>query len=355
MPLPYTPLPTAPSRARPTAFADEGDAFMAALPTFGTQMAAIGAQAETNASTAAADAATASAAASTASAAAVTAVNAPGTSATSTTSLTIGLGSKSLTIQTGKAFAVGQPVTIADNAAPATNWMAGNISAHTPGTGAITVNVLRTSGSGTIASWTVALAGPVNTATTLAGYGITDAVNTVATALAASADLNTVTASGFYTIGATPVNGPAGATSPVASGMLIVSSNGVRAVQLAFGQTNNAVFSRVGISLSTSPSWGSWEPLELYGVDVTGTTATAYNGQHLKLTNAAATTVTAPASPSVGDRFRVSVMNGLVTNVINWNGLKHENLSDATMTLDSSGFTSLEFEYQSAAYGWKMI
>lgn len=354
MPLPYTPLPTAPSRARPTAFADEGDAFMAALPTFGTQMAAIGAQAETNASTAAADAATASAAASTASAAAVTAVNAPGTSATSTTSLTIGLGSKSLTIQTGKAFAVGQPVTIADNAAPAANWMAGNISAHTPGTGAITVNVLRTSGSGTIASWTVALAGPVTTATTLAGYGITDGVNTVATTLAASADLNTVTVSGFYTIGATPVNGPAGATNPVASGHLIVSAGGSIASQIAVGQTNGAVFVRTATGIGTSPVWTAWNAMDLYGVDVTATTATAFNGQHLKLTNVAATTVTAPASPNVGDRFRVSVMNGLTTNVINWNTLKHENLSDATTTLDDK-YASPEFEYTGATYGWKLL
>jgi hypothetical protein len=34
---PITTLPTAPSRSRPTTFADEGDAFLGALPTFGTQ------------------------------------------------------------------------------------------------------------------------------------------------------------------------------------------------------------------------------------------------------------------------------------------------------------------------------
>lgn len=185
MPLPYTPLPQAPDRKRPTTFADEGDAFLGALPTFGSEMAAIGAQAEANAAAAATAAATATSAsasaasdAASASASASSALNSPGTQATSTTSVVLGLGSKSFTIQTGKAFAVGQPVTIADNAAPGTNWMAGNISAHTPGTGAITVNVLRISGSGTIASWTIALAGPVVASTTLAGYGITDGVAT---------------------------------------------------------------------------------------------------------------------------------------------------------------------------------
>ena len=34
---PITTLPTAPSRSRPTVFADEADAFLGALPTFGTQ------------------------------------------------------------------------------------------------------------------------------------------------------------------------------------------------------------------------------------------------------------------------------------------------------------------------------
>lgn len=88
--------------------------------------------------------------------------------------------------------------------------------------------------------------------------------------------------------------------------------------------------------------------------DVTGTTGTVANGEHKKLINAAATTVTAPAAASVGHRFRVSAMNGRVDNVINWNGLKHENLSDATTTLDVAG-CSVEWEYTGASYGWKRL
>ncbi|MFN9251587.1 MAG: hypothetical protein ACK58O_11110, partial [Brevundimonas sp.] len=75
-----------------------------------------------------------------ASSSAATAVNAPGTSATSTTSLTIGTGSKSLTVQTGKRFVIGQWVTITSTASPA-NWMHGQITAYTSGTGALLVNV----------------------------------------------------------------------------------------------------------------------------------------------------------------------------------------------------------------------
>jgi hypothetical protein len=81
---------------------------------------------------------------------------------TSTTSLAVGTGSKALTLaDTGKGFAVGQTVIIADSAAPATNWMAGEVTAYTPSTGAMTVNVTSTGGSGTLASWVVSISGLV--------------------------------------------------------------------------------------------------------------------------------------------------------------------------------------------------
>lgn len=100
-----------------------------------------------------ADSAAASAAASAASA-----INAPGTQATSTTSLLIGTGAKSFTLaQTGKAFAVGQSVVIASTAAPSTNQMIGAISSFNAGTGAMVVDVTTIKGSGTYANWTISL------------------------------------------------------------------------------------------------------------------------------------------------------------------------------------------------------
>lgn len=91
------------------------------------------------------------------------ALNAPGTSATSTSSVTIGTGSKSLTLaQTGKAFAVGQWVQITSAAAPATDFMLGAITAFNAGTGAMTVNVALAGGAGTIASWAVHPASPLS-------------------------------------------------------------------------------------------------------------------------------------------------------------------------------------------------
>lgn len=127
-----TALPTPPSRAdAPATFNARADAFLDALLTF---------QAELNAYRDAL----------------------PGTitgtdySATSTTSVAIGTGSKSFTIETGKNFQIGQSVRVASTASPA-NYMDGQVTAHNNGTGALTVNVTAIGGTGTLAAWTIAL------------------------------------------------------------------------------------------------------------------------------------------------------------------------------------------------------
>jgi hypothetical protein len=120
-----TPLPTAPSRADPTNFSARADDFMTALPTFASECNATAVAMTLNA-----------------------------TNSTSTTSLAIGLGSKSLTVQTGKSYVAGMTVKIASTASP-TNWMLGDITSYVTGTGALVVNVIYTGGSGTIAAWTL--------------------------------------------------------------------------------------------------------------------------------------------------------------------------------------------------------
>jgi hypothetical protein len=71
---------------------------------------------------------------------------------TSTTSLAIGTGSKTLTVQTGLGYVIGYPVRIASVASPS-NFMDGIVTAYNIDTGSMTVNVLSVGGSGTIASW----------------------------------------------------------------------------------------------------------------------------------------------------------------------------------------------------------
>lgn len=92
---------------------------------------------------------------------ALAAVNAPGTSGTSATNLTVGAGTKSLITQVGKNWIVGQPVVISRTSAPATTRMAGVITAYNSGTGAMDISVSGTGflGAGDFADWTIALAG----------------------------------------------------------------------------------------------------------------------------------------------------------------------------------------------------
>ena len=75
-------------------------------------------------------------------------------STTSTTSLQIGGGSKTLTIGTGLAqsYTVGETVEIADGVG---NSMTGTVQSYTASNGHLVVNVNYTTGSGTFANWTV--------------------------------------------------------------------------------------------------------------------------------------------------------------------------------------------------------
>lgn len=170
-----TALPTAPSRADPANFRTRADAFMAALPTFASETNTVAGEVNTNASNAATSASTAttqagtattqagnaSASAAAAAASALTALNAPGTSATSTSSLSIGTGAKSLTIQTGKSIVVGMTLVIARTSAPTTTRMSGVVTSYDSGTGALGVTVDSVTGSGTHTDWTISLAAAV--------------------------------------------------------------------------------------------------------------------------------------------------------------------------------------------------
>ncbi len=112
--------------------------------------------AASSASTATTQAGTATTQAAAAAASALTALNAPGTTATSTTSLTVATGAQSLTIQTGKTIVPGMEVIIAYTTDP-TIRMVGTVTAYTTGTGALAVTVTSKAGTGTYTDWTVSL------------------------------------------------------------------------------------------------------------------------------------------------------------------------------------------------------
>ena len=77
---------------------------------------------------------------------------------TSTTSLTIGTGSKTLTVDTGLSYTPSQSVLIAHDAS---NEMTGTITSYVTGNGQMIANVVSTTGSGTYSSWDVNITGAV--------------------------------------------------------------------------------------------------------------------------------------------------------------------------------------------------
>lgn len=102
-----------------------------------------------------------------------------GGAGTSTTSLTIGTGSVTLTTNANLAFGTadvgennqGDRIRIYSTASPG-NYMVGTCTAYNSTTGALTVNVTQTEGSGTFASWTVIMAVPAVQCTYLDAYGM---------------------------------------------------------------------------------------------------------------------------------------------------------------------------------------
>ena len=78
---------------------------------------------------------------------------------TSSTSVTIATGSTSFTLAANRNFSVGGFVTVADRAAPSTNWMFGQVKTYVSATKVLTVSVITTGGSGSLSNWEVAISG----------------------------------------------------------------------------------------------------------------------------------------------------------------------------------------------------
>ena len=128
--MPIRELPPVPTRDDPANFALKGDAFLAALPGFREDCNALEQSLQLIATT-----------------------------GTSTTSLTVGTGSKSLTTEPGKAWATGAWVYVFASAA-VSNYMVGHVTSYNATTGALVVNVSAIDGSGTHSAWVIGLATP---------------------------------------------------------------------------------------------------------------------------------------------------------------------------------------------------
>lgn len=122
--------PVVPSALRPLTFAPEMDAFLLWMATHAAELEAIGS------------------------------AFALSIAANSTTSLTVGTGTKSLTVEAAKGFLPGMEVFVASAASPS-NRMIGTVTSYNSSTGALVVSVSSAGGSGTFTAWSV---GPASTA-----------------------------------------------------------------------------------------------------------------------------------------------------------------------------------------------
>lgn len=133
-----TTLPAAPSRGRPTAFPAESSSFLNALPGWSTSLNTSGVESNTNTSLIAAAVASG----------AITPANYTGTS---TTSLALGTGTRAFTTQTGKSWVAGQFVM----ARSGSLYMRGSVTSYAGGV--LTLSVTEVFGTGTLATWNLAL------------------------------------------------------------------------------------------------------------------------------------------------------------------------------------------------------
>lgn len=89
--------------------------------------------------------------------------------ATSTSTITVGTGTKSLVITDGHFIQVGQNIVMSDATDPVTNYMIGVVTAYSSTTGATTVEVSESGGSGSLSNWAIAIT-VLGSATRIAEY-----------------------------------------------------------------------------------------------------------------------------------------------------------------------------------------
>lgn len=282
-------LPTPPTRSDPSNFAARADDFMLALPdwtdavnvTAGTINTAAG-NAGSAASAAAASAgdaggyasdasmsaSNASGYAAAASASAASALGAPGTNASSTTSTTIGTGSKTITIDTGKAYSVGQFVVIANTPTPS-NYMMGQITAHNSGTGSLTVNVTVTNGSGTFAAWTISL-----TAVASAGVISVNGNSGVVTGIATLTGSETLT---NKTLTTPVLNSPSVSTPTIRENAVHLTTSSTVISNGSYTYASN-----INITLPATPNIGDW--VQVTSLGSYQTTSLLRNGSNIMST-----------------------------------------------------------------------
>lgn len=141
----------------------------------------------------------------------------PSYQATSTSSVAIGAGAKTFTVQSGRGYSAGQWLRVSNSSS---NYMEGTVTSYSSTTLIINVPTGRAIGSGTFTSWNVNIAGDVGPANSLAIGSVTtgaagSSASATITGTAPSQTLDLVIPRG--NTGATGAAGPQGATGSAAT------------------------------------------------------------------------------------------------------------------------------------------
>lgn len=162
---------------------------------------------------------------------------------TSNTSVTIGTGSKTFTVDTGLAYTINQTIVIAYDI---NNEMNGEVTSYYSGNGQLTANVTSTTGSGTYSSWTINLDGAVG------AQGATGATGPIGATGATGPTGATGLTGGT---GATGETGSTGSTGPVGStgATGITGDVGATGSTGATGLTGSTGATGIGATGATGP------------------------------------------------------------------------------------------------------
>lgn len=253
-----TPLPDVPLRSdAPATFVTKADAFLGALNQFATEVDAVG-----------------------------VALTLGATNSTSVTSLVIGVGSKSLTVQTGKSYVAGMTLKIASTASPS-NWMLGDITSYVTGTGALVINITSILGSGTVAAWTVSQSAP--------GGAATGANSDITSLLALNTSVLDIGSGQFYK----DASGKVGIGTSSPSAVLYIASD-------ATGTDFQSASSKAGIALNFIGNGVSY-----YDSDTTIFRASTGSGSAEKMRISSNDNVTLQGNISVGGAAPTTVGTGI--------------------------------------------
>ncbi|MDA8522304.1 hypothetical protein [Acidovorax sp. NCPPB 4044] len=252
-----------------------------------------------------------------------------GFTATSATSLTIGLGARTFAIEAGKSFVIGQYVSAASTADPSIS-MAGPVTAHDRAAGQLTLAINATSGAGTLASWQLGLA----------ASGAAAGVQTIAAGTYADADLaplNTVTIISAANSAFAAAHLPCVTANSASAGWgdtidWVVETLGfgagaaARAAQTATpGAASGAASGLHFVRRKTGATWGRWKParvlptstLTVSGGHMYGDSTRGLNRLNViaAALSGSAASWSIPTTPQDGDTFAV-VTNARADNTV---------------------------------------